>query len=587
MAIDRGDAIRRPLDSTLATRPLHRGGDGIVQLPSQALEQLRQSSPAIAVVVEQANLGTREKPLFEVLLQLNNQWVRARSDRPFEPGTVLLVEAARGNEIRVLPNPEPQQLNRMIQASLSFWQAHTLPRVQATQLPTVPNTQALTQLAAEQPALRPLVQWLNQTPPLTTRAVAQWMQEFLPMPQAVGRSPLPPIPPEAGWSRPGAGSVASVGGTQTPATSTTVPQQTGPVRPPDPVIGLQRPLSALIQATQPASNRPSLAALLPTAATTTSPPAANPANTPSAVPAGRPVPLQAIGSPVQVVPVIKEVMQALASQPLQSAPTALQPPAAPPLPTLTPAAPASGQTTQWAPLPSTDGQTGRVPIEIRLAQWINLLNDRISQHPASLQQSLAQRAQQILNTQADAYPTPSATGQAQAAAGRSTTEDMQPLLQLRNLLDAFQGKTQNNAIQQALSTFNQPDTPQIQQLSIPLIWLGPSAWMNMEWWQERRKDASDKDEASKGKRLWRFRLFFELDPLAPLCADLVWEPGQTDVTFWSEDQNTLTFLNRHLDTLEEWTEGLGERRLHTRHGMPKKKTTPNPDEFKPLVDVRT
>ena len=586
MAIDRGDAIRRPLDSTLATRSIHRGGEGIVQLPSQALEQLRQSSPAIAVVVEQANLGTREKPLFEVLLQLNNQWVRARSDRPFEPGTVLLVEAARNNEIRVLPNLEPQQLNRMIQASLSFWQAHTLPRVQATQLPTVPNTQALTQLAAEQPALRPLVQWLNQTPPLNSRSVAQWMREFLPMPQALGRSPLPPIPPEAGWSRPEAGSAASVTGTRAPASSTTVPQ-TGPVRPPDPEIWLQRPLSALMQATQPASNRPTVAALLPTPGTMTPPAGATPANTPAAESTGRAVQSQAIGSPVQVVPVIKQVLQALSSQPLQSAPMALQPPSAPPLPTLTPAMPATSQSTQWTPLPSADGQTGRVPIEIRLAQWINLLNDRISQHPASLQQSLAQRAQQILNTQADAYPTPSATGQAQAAASRSTAEEMQPLLQLRNLLDAFQGKTQNNAIQQALSTFNQPEAPQIQQLSIPLIWLGPSAWMNMEWWQERRKDASDKDEGSKGKRLWRFRLFFELDPLAPLCADLVWEPRQTDVTFWSEDQNTLTFLNRHLDTLEEWTEGLGERRLHTRHGMPKKKTTPNPDEFKPLVDVRT
>jgi len=586
MAIDRGDAIRRPLDSTLATRPIHRGGDGVVQLPSQALEQLRQSSPAIAVVVEQANLGTREKPLFEVLLQLNNQWVRARSDRPFEPGTILLVEAARGNEIRVLPNLEPQQLNRMIQASLSFWQAHTLPRVQATQLPTVPNTQALTQLAAEQPALRPLVQWLNQSPPLNTRTVAQWMQEFLPMPQTLGRSPLPPVPAEVGWSRLVVGSSPSAPQTPASAAPTTV-SQTNPVRPPNPETWLQRPLSTLIQATQPASNRPTVAALLPTPGIATAPSATTPTVAPVVETTGRKVSLQAIGSPTQVVPVVKKVMQALASQPLQSAQAALQTPSPPPLPALTPAAPASSQSTQWTPLPAADGQTGRIPIEIRLAQWVNLLNDRISQHPASLQQSLAQRAQQILNTQAEAYPAPTATSQAQAAAGRATADEMQPLLQLRNLLDAFQGKTQNNAIQQALSTFNQPDTPQVQQLSIPLIWLGPSAWMNMEWWQERRKDASDKDEASKGKRLWRFRLFFELDPLAPLCADLVWEPKQTEVTFWSEDQNTLTFLNRHLDTLEEWTEGLGERRLHTRHGMPKKKTTPNPDEFKPLVDVRT
>lgn len=585
MAIDRSDALRRPVESTFATRPVHRGGDGAVQLPSQALEQLRRSSPAIAVVVEQTNLGTRQKPLFEMLLHLNDQWVRARSDRPFEPGTVLLVEAARGNEIRVLPNLEPQQLNRMIQASLSFWQAHTLPRVQATQLPPVPNAQTLTQLAAEQPTLRPLLQWLNQTPPLSTRSVAQWMQEFLPMPQALGRSPLPPIPAGPGWSRPVAGPPGPASGT--PATAPPMPAtQAGTAHPAEPCAWTLRPLSALMQATLPASIRLN----------------ANPPGSPQATPhqsagmpstaaataefAGQPVQTQPTAGPLRATLAARQALLALATQPLQSAPTALQPPASPDLPTVTPAVTTSSQAAQWSPLPTADGQTGRIPIEIRLAQWINLVNDRISQHPASLQQSLTQRAQQILNTPAETPSPPGATGQASAPAGRASAEEMQPLLQLRNLLDAFQGKTQNNAIQQALGTMNQPDTPQVQQLSIPLIWLGPSAWMNMEWWQERRKDTSDKAEG-RGKRLWRFRLFFELDPLAPLCADLVWEPRQTDVTFWSEDQNTLAFLNRHLGTLEEWTEGLGERRMHTRHGMPKKKTTPNPDEFQPLVDVRT
>jgi len=163
------------------------------------------------------------------------------------------------------------------------------------------------------------------------------------------------------------------------------------------------------------------------------------------------------------------------------------------------------------------------------------------------------------------------------------------LLQLRNWLEAVQGKTQNNAIQQTLSALTQggdgPNQP-VQQLSIPLIWMGPSSWANLEWWQEQASDA-EQDSGAGGKRLWRFRLFFELEPLAPLCADLVWEPQKTDLTFWSEDRNTLAFLNSHLGTLEQWPEGLGERQLHTRHGMPRKKSTPEADDFKPLVDVHT
>ncbi len=580
MAIDRGDAIRRPLDSTLSTRPIHRGGDGIVQLPAQALEQLRQSSPAIAVVIEQTNLGTQQKPLFELLLQLNNQWVRARSDRPFEAGTVLLVEAAQGNEIKVLPNPDAQQLNRMIQAALSFWQAHTLPRVQATQLPPMPKPEALAQLAAELPTLRPLVNWLSQSPPLNARTIAQWMQEFQPLPQAMGRSPLPTPPTNANWARPDL--------TQ----PTEAPQTAGKTEPTLPAF-TQRPMA---QAVQQAVARmimtsigtsPTTLIAAQTSQTYTGLPTAQPlsahwvsaglntASNPAASQAEHPLP-----------PTTAMVRQ------LQSAPTALQPSkeliTALPMPsTLSAETKPTQGTNNWQPLPSPDQSRERVPIEVRLSQWVDLLNQRISQHPASLQQSLAQRAQQILNAPSGGYPPTPPVPTQSTGAGGAPAEELQPLLQLRNLLDAFQGKTQNNAIQQALGSLNQPDLPPVQQLSIPLIWLGPSAWMNMEWWQERRKEEAGKDDPSKAKRLWRFRLFFELEPLAPLCADLVWEPEQTDLTFWCEDKNTLAFLNQNMDTLQTWTEGLGERQLHTRHGMPKKKTTPNSDEFKPLVDVRT
>lgn len=576
MAIDRGDAIRRPLDSTLSTRPIHRGGDGVVQLPAQALEQLRQSSPAIAVVVEQTNLGTQQKPLFELLLQLNNQWVRARSDRPFEAGTVLLVEAAQGNEIKVLPNPDAQQLNRMIQASLSFWQAHTLPRVQATQLPPMPKPEVLAQLAIEQPALKPLVNWLNQRPPLNAKTVAQWMQEFQPLPQAMGRSPLPAPSSGTDWVRPSTTQAAEA---PPPASGTQIPSiASAPL-----TLAVKQAVARLTMGIPGGTSHPAPIQTL------VLPAAGQPGNsTQSAVaPLTNTVVNTASPNSSATQPIPPQTMAPVVNQ-LQSAPNALQP--SPTL--LIPEAAATNTkhtpvTQQWQPLPQPNATEGRIPIEVRLAQWIDILNQRISQHPASLQQSLAQKAQQILNTHSTGYPATASSPTPNAAGGVAQTEALQPLLQLRNALDAVQGKTQNNAIQQALGNMNQPDLPPVQQLSIPLIWLGPSAWMNMEWWQERRKEETGKDDATKGKRLWRFRLFFELEPLAPLCADLVWEPEQTDLTFWCEDKNTLAFLNQNIDTLQTWTEGLGERQLHTRHGMPKKKTTPNPDEFKPLVDVRT
>ncbi len=261
-------------------------------------------------------------------------------------------------------------------------------------------------------------------------------------------------------------------------------------------------------------------------------------------------------------------------------------------PTATPADPLLS-TTRFSTLPGPAGAPGQasgeqrqpVPLEVRLSQWLAVLDSRIQQHPASLQQALAQQAQRLLNTPSPGYA-PGVTVQNQAGSAPIKQDDLQPLLQLRTLLESMQGKTQNNAIQQALGSLANPDAPPVQQLSIPLLWLGPNHWLNMEWWQEK-PDSDDTEAAAAQKHPFRFRLFFELTPLAPLCADLHWTPDHTDVIFWSQDQGTLGIINSHLDTLEQWTQGLGERALQTRHGMPPKKTTPEPDQFKPLVDIRT
>ncbi|WP_108125452.1 hypothetical protein [Saccharospirillum mangrovi] len=659
--IDRSDSIRRPVDSTLSTRTAHRGGEGLLQPQADVIAQLRQSAPAIAVVVEQHNLGSPTKPLFELLLSMNEQWVKVQSNKPFQPGTVLLVEATRDDQIRVLPKPEPAQLNRMMQASLQFWQAHTLPKVHPTELPTLPPLESRQQLATQQPELKPLLDWLGQKPALNAQTVANWLRDFLPLatPQRqsvfgtmvpAATAPALPIPtiPEGDLPRsdpvvspkpaPTQTSAPSATATTTPVTQllpllnairTSLPvQQHTPIQ----WVPVQQQPTGQWQLWQPTQHSAPTNLIASQAALQQLTPAATPTELPkltapvmlisstlSANQQSAPLPLQLIdvqqlqqpqrfATPLAISPETRPVLHAALS--------ALQPQLALPrwpLPasldvlaalsgSLTTAGgsqqpPLAGNNTNWQSLPGRLEPSGRVPLEIRLAQWLVLIDDRIRQNPASLQQSLAQRAQHLLRGNDLNYgldrplpPPPLPQIHNSHTAHQQSAAELQPLVQLRHWLEAVQGKTQNNAIQQTLSALTQSGdaapNPVVQQLSIPLVWMGPSAWANLEWWQEQ---ASEEETASSGrsKRLWRFRLFFELEPLAPLCADLIWEPKHTEVTFWSEDRSTLAFLNSQISTLEQWTEGLGERQLHTRHGMPRKKSTPEPDAFKPLVDVHT
>jgi len=190
--IDRTDAIKRPTDSTLTPRTLDRGSEPVVRVRADSLDALRPSLPALAVVVEQTIMGSRDKPLYDLVLSLNQQWVRVQSERAFPPGTVLMVEATPENQLRVLPQVDTAQLNRMMQASLQFWQAHSLPRAHTTQMPAPPAFPALQTLAGDAPELQSLVQWLSQKPALSARTVAQWMQVFSPLAQL--RPPVASLP---------------------------------------------------------------------------------------------------------------------------------------------------------------------------------------------------------------------------------------------------------------------------------------------------------------------------------------------------------------------------------------------------------
>jgi hypothetical protein len=632
--IDRTDAIKRPTDSTLAPRTLDRGSETVVRVPADSIESLRPSLPALAVVVEQTVMGSREKPLYDLVLSLNQQWVRVQSERAFPPGTVMMVEATPENQLRVLSQVDQAQLNRMMQASLQFWQAHSLPKVHTTQMPALPAPAILQSLTGDAPELQALVQWLSQKPGLSPKAVAQWMQEFSPLARlqpavsGLSNTPLAPAttategsPRSAPTSANTPVSLQALALTPllrsvTHANTMHFPQaaaQTQTMQPglavlltPLPAGAPALPASATLLTAQSGQGLSSqLSSATPLIAGTLS------------ITAGEPSPLP----PRLAILVPPQVGQ------LQSSPMSIQPGSGNSAkPTLSSAAPAGitpGQTPADTTIPAQSGtvpagsnQTSSpqtllaqqnnfgslppppdggsktdagkletIPLEIRLTQWLAVLDSRIRQHPASLQQALAQQAQRLLNTPTPGYA-PGVSIQSPGGAAPLAQDDLQPLLQLRALLEGLQGKTQNNAIQQALGSLAQPDAPTVQQLSIPMIWLGPNHWLNMEWWQER-PDAEGGEADTSAQRKFRFRLFFELPPLAPLCADLHWSPEHTDVVFWSQDQGTLGIINRHLDTLEQWTQGLGERELITRHGMPPKKTTPEPDQFKPLVDVRT
>ncbi|MHA7878508.1 MAG: hypothetical protein ACX931_01860 [Saccharospirillum sp.] len=594
--IERGDAIRRPVDSTLATREVHRGVSGMPVAQAQVLAQVRQQSPVLAVVVEQTVLGTAQKPLFDVLLKVNDQWLQARTEQSFKPGTVLMLEAGQGNQLLVLSRPNEVQLQQMMQASLGFWQAHTLPKVHPTQLPPLPSPTVLNAVAQQYPTLAPLVQWLNQRAPADSTNLMRWMTSFQPLGQnAASTAPLADAIPGNVPNAPASGGQAVTGATAgaMPAPTagvlppspqpTTAPKASSPVAPggATPHSGAAPPVA--VPALPPGWPR---APLLPWPQMT----GTGPSNA-TALPNTTAQPLQILSlSPAAPPPNAPQ-----ASAPAQDSPGA---PAQPPVTALSQSTgPAADPLWQHLSSPAGASQAASrpvepapVPIEIRLGQWLAQIDQQVRQQPATLQEALSLRAQQLLNASEAsrplAPPLQSPQAQVQQATVQARAESQEPLLQLRQFLEGVQAKVHNNAIQQSLSALTQPDLPAVQQLSIPLIWLGVSAWANLEWWREKR-ERKEEDDKRGVSRLWRFRLFLELKPLAPLCADLTWQNHQAQVIFWSQDAGTLNVLNQHMAQLEAWTEGLGERQFTTRHGMPAKKTTPTADTFQPLVDVRT
>ena len=251
----------------------------------------------------------------------------------------------------------------------------------------------------------------------------------------------------------------------------------------------------------------------------------------------------------------------------------------------------------------TQNQQKPVPLEITLSQWINTLNQLMKSSPNDMQALLKQAAAAQLNKAGESRVTDSPVPNDQASPNNQATsnnsvntaqaneanEESAQLLNLRNWLENSQARLQNMAIQTTAYQWSAPDQPPVQQMQLPLIWLGLTSWADIEWWQERpKKKSSQQSNDEESQQHWRMRIYLKMDPLARVCADIDYHSSHTNLTFWSEDRATLAHMNTLLGHLEQWTAGLGERTLQTKHGMPKKVETEQQHyRDNHLVDVRT
>jgi hypothetical protein len=234
------------------------------------------------------------------------------------------------------------------------------------------------------------------------------------------------------------------------------------------------------------------------------------------------------------------------------------------------------------------GQEGRIPSELRLNTWIQEIEKLISESPSHLRAQLRSKAESLLKTPSELVQQ-IATEQEALKLGTKTSRDLDdlPLLALKNWLEATQARIQNNAVSNAIHQWSTPEQT-IQHVQIPLIWLGLTHWVDIEWWQERAKSNESKKPDKESLRKWRMKIYLTMDPLEPICADIDWTTEETHVTFWSEDASTLHHINQLLPSLSAWTEGLGEKTLTTKHGMPaKSETTNQKTSNNHLVDIRT
>ena len=228
-----------------------------------------------------------------------------------------------------------------------------------------------------------------------------------------------------------------------------------------------------------------------------------------------------------------------------------------------------------------------LPVEARLSSWLSEIRNAIQQSPAATQASIKQQAEQFLQ---HPQPNPILTNSEVRKAvkrGETTTDNTeQSLLQLRAAVETTLARLQHAAIQTAAQQWSTPDQPVFHQ-HLPLIWLGLTHWADIEWWQEQKRQNQAQEKKAQAANTFKMRIFLTLEPLSEFCAELEKTRHITQLTFWTEDQATLAHLHALMPKLEQWTEGLGERQLQTKHGLPKRKTrSESPSNEQHLVDTR-
>lgn len=549
------DGIRLPSDSTVASQKVHRG-TGLPEAPARYETSVKPllTTPLLTVVLESKAIVEGSKgSLFEILLQNDPKSappISVQSSRNLKPGTSMLLELDEQQVYRPVPKLNNAQVTKLAQLELDFWRAHILPKADSRNPVNLPDTNALTQLASKHSELKPLVQWLNQKPgQLTGNTVQSWIKEF---------SPLSPL---RSWP---------------PVTQNIGPTPNQPAA--EPMMTASRPISSPTVSIPLTPITESPQASLSAAQIANKPAPAASANSPAT---GASATSSSVSTPPTQPDAITTAISATA-KPDQTQPTASVTAAPTRGPELSTTNDGNLHTLLRAPVSNTEEKP--LPVEIKLNQWINQIDRLIHTSPQALKGLIRQTAEQALLSNQDLQP-----NLLQSSTAKPDSADESQLLNIRNWLENSLARVQNLAVQTAGSQWASPEQPPVQQMQLPLIWLGLTSWADIEWWQERpKKKSEDKKQDKADKQHWRMKIYLTLEPLSSLCADIDYDTDHTSLTFWSEDSATLAHMNSLLSNLHQWTAGLGECTLQTKHGMPKRI---NADEQNyrdnHLVDVRT
>lgn len=651
------DSIRLPSDSTVAPQAIRRGSEQSRAVPSSTAGKTAPEPPSpLATIVLQSKVMVEGKQagLYLLLVQndpKSNPPIQLVSDTALQAGTSLLIERDELGQYRPVERITPEQLQRLVQLELDFWQSHLLPKAQKSETVSLPSAQQLQWLAIQKPELKPLLQWLmpRTKVELSAQTVQQWIKAFTPMAHRLAWPTLLPASAPPASSTP-----ASTPASMMTLTNITANHQTGiqnavtlnmtpPVQSQPTVTTLQlltrainieiptQPATATsTQATTASSQslNPTQPANLgvPSQATSAAPsgPAttsvltgltftpSTPAPHTSILSAGnisvvtRPMPhtsSNAIGNDQKSTVPTSPGTQTIGSVPKgttvgQSATSQMLGSTMTPLPTVLAS---SANANPKLGIVAVNGDSflpppseGRIPetriniVEARLAAWLARSDQAIKQDAPSLQAQLQHRAQQLLySSELIQGKIKQAVSQQQAHTHATKVDSESPLLAVRQWLDSTLAKVQSLAVQNAVQQWTAPDQPPVQQAQIPLIWLGLNGWVDIEWWQQQRSQASQ-DDHDRQKRRWSLRLYLSIAPLADICADIDWGIDNTQVIFWSNDQPTLAHLNQLLPTLKAWTRGLSDDcEIETKRGFPKRMREKTIPESQHLVDILT